>query len=810
LAEEQRLAAEAEAARLAEEQRLAAEAEAARLAEEQRLAAEDEAARLAEEQRLAAEAEAARLAEEQRLAAEAEAARLAEEQRLAAEAKAAEALAKLNTPYELPPPRYTVTDADLTRATKLGIDAERLETAMGPGDIADILLDEVEALATEFAILPADALSLMMLYKEYRRLQASNPDYMYLEASEDCRRSVSCFEAFVEKMKSGRLDEDQLQIVQEAKAEQQRERELAESDPEWSQLRSSLQDINMGLREEVTKTNAAVARLSRRDVESSAAYSRQRELRNQLKAIFMDSAKLVSTMPVKLAAKPEYTRIAKSNLDLICKKWHDFGFVPSPGEVSQLRMYLKQDHVQALIGNDVQCVLIQAFMSKAEYTAVADAGIPVYAFLEAVIDSDTPVADLFKALKYDSEERHVPMSAAFESVTRSPATIHQLIEAADKRNTIDVAAYLRASGIPVEEFKELISGDTFENNAEDAIQGIEFERNSTPNKTPLEGFYQLYLKIRARTLRQDFGEISMLCSGDYGCIDAMLEAYKEAASSTSGLLDTTLQEQTERLQTKAYTAFKNLARAEKERENAKKKILEDAKRAETRETYRRTDVLDRKYEEIQRIILDYATEISKSNDRIATKATLDSLRDLRIQISKKCKEAFRVLARCAQWLFLYQSHADEKTVRAKKVIKLFHSLKEKFYVCEVDDAVKQKLITYAANLEPPTRKHICEILQIPETNAQVPSVAECDARLAALETFAELYDHYLAGTGQADSETLEKTAQTIQKIASAPMCGASSAWLENMQRLQTSIAPRNAEIGAVLADVLRSAKSLGP
>lgn len=85
LVEEKRIAEEAEANRLAELKR---QAEAARVAEEKRLAAEAEAARIAEEKRLALEAKKARLAEEKRLLEEAEAARIAEEKRLAEEAEA--------------------------------------------------------------------------------------------------------------------------------------------------------------------------------------------------------------------------------------------------------------------------------------------------------------------------------------------------------------------------------------------------------------------------------------------------------------------------------------------------------------------------------------------------------------------------------------------------------------------------------------------------------------------------------------------------------------------------------------------------
>lgn len=83
LAEKQRLAEEAETARLAEEKRLALAAEATRIAEEQRLAIE-----VAKKQRLATEAEMAKLrqvaaqAEQQRVAAEKKAAQLLEEIRL--------------------------------------------------------------------------------------------------------------------------------------------------------------------------------------------------------------------------------------------------------------------------------------------------------------------------------------------------------------------------------------------------------------------------------------------------------------------------------------------------------------------------------------------------------------------------------------------------------------------------------------------------------------------------------------------------------------------------------------------------------
>ena len=68
IVERQRLAAEAEAARIAEQERLAAEAEAARIAEQERLAAEAEAEaeRIAEQERLAAESEATESSEEPR------------------------------------------------------------------------------------------------------------------------------------------------------------------------------------------------------------------------------------------------------------------------------------------------------------------------------------------------------------------------------------------------------------------------------------------------------------------------------------------------------------------------------------------------------------------------------------------------------------------------------------------------------------------------------------------------------------------------------------------------------------------------
>jgi hypothetical protein len=86
-----RLAAEAEAARVAEaEAARVAEAEAARVAEAERVAAEAEAARL-EAERVASEEEAARL-EAERVAAEEEAVRVAEAERLEAERLEAERL----------------------------------------------------------------------------------------------------------------------------------------------------------------------------------------------------------------------------------------------------------------------------------------------------------------------------------------------------------------------------------------------------------------------------------------------------------------------------------------------------------------------------------------------------------------------------------------------------------------------------------------------------------------------------------------------------------------------------------------------
>ncbi len=87
IAEEERLAREAEALRIAEEERLAREDEERRIAEEERLAREAEALRIAEEERLAREAEERRIAEEERLAKEAEERRIAEEERLAREAE---------------------------------------------------------------------------------------------------------------------------------------------------------------------------------------------------------------------------------------------------------------------------------------------------------------------------------------------------------------------------------------------------------------------------------------------------------------------------------------------------------------------------------------------------------------------------------------------------------------------------------------------------------------------------------------------------------------------------------------------------
>ena len=237
--EEERLAAEAE--KQAEEERLAAE----KKAEEERLAAEAErlAAEKAEEERLAAEAEAEKLAaekkaEEERLAAEAE--KQAEEERLAAEKKAEEErLAAEAEEAE----RLAAEKAEEERLAKEAAEAEKLAAERKAEEEKLAAEAEAEKLAAEKKA-EEERLAAEKQAEEERLAaeKKAEEERLAAEAAEAERRAAE--KAEEERLAAEKAEEDRLakeaaeaeKLAAEKKAEEERLAAEAEKQAEEERL----------------------------------------------------------------------------------------------------------------------------------------------------------------------------------------------------------------------------------------------------------------------------------------------------------------------------------------------------------------------------------------------------------------------------------------------------------------------------------------------------------------------------------------------------------------------------------------------